>query len=70
MTVISTSHLLPHVKFDLEAVRSQVSALNPGSVLLVTSSANGEGIGAWCDLLAARLEAKRASCLSVPEGDP
>ncbi|MEW6338563.1 MAG: hydrogenase nickel incorporation protein HypB [Acidobacteriota bacterium] len=59
VTVVTKADLLPHVTFDLEAVRRQVSSLNPGGTLLVTSSRTGEGIDAWCGLLEARLAAKR-----------
>jgi len=59
--VITKSDLLPHVEFDLEAVRGQVSSLSPGGTLLVTSARTGEGIDAWCELLDHRLAAKRAA---------
>jgi hydrogenase nickel incorporation protein HypB len=59
VTVVTKADLLPHVTFDLDAVRGQVASLNPAATLLVTSSRTGEGIAAWCDLLLARLAAKR-----------
>ena len=59
VTVVTKSDLLPHVTFDLDAVRAQVATLNPGGRLLVTSSKTGEGIGAWCALIEERLAAKR-----------
>ncbi len=34
---------LPHVRFDLDAVREQVASLNPAGTLLVTSASTGEG---------------------------
>jgi len=57
--VITKSDILPHVDFDLEAVRAQVASLNPSGTLLVTSARTGEGIDAWCQLLTGRLAAKR-----------
>lgn len=54
VTVISKADLLPHVSFDLDAVRDQVAVLNPTAELIVTSAATGEGIERWCALLAAR----------------
>lgn len=60
VTVITKADLLPHLPFDLEAVREQVGTLNPRGTLLVTSSTSGEGIDAWCALLEERLAAKRA----------
>jgi hydrogenase nickel incorporation protein HypB len=60
VTVVTKVDLLPHVRFDLPAVETQVLSLNPSATLLRTSSATGEGIDAWCDLLLARAARKRA----------
>jgi len=60
VSVITKSDLLPHLPFDLESVREQIATLNPSGDLILTSSVGGEGIGQWCDLLLARLKAKRA----------
>ena len=59
VTVITKSDLLPHVTFDLDAVRAQVAALRPGGRLIVTSAKTGEGIGEWCALIEDRLATKR-----------
>jgi len=59
VTVVTKSDLLPHVTFDLDAVRAQVAVLNPGGRMVVTSSKTGEGIGEWCALIEERLAAKR-----------
>jgi hydrogenase nickel incorporation protein HypB len=59
VTVITKVDLLPHVPFDLEAVRAQVATLNPEGVFLTTSSRTGEGMDAWLALLEERLAAKR-----------
>lgn len=59
VAVISKIDLLPHVPFDLEAVREEICALNPGGTILETASLTGEGVDAWCGLLRARLEDKR-----------
>ena len=61
VTVITKSDLLPYVPFDLQAVKDSVSSLNPSGVIHVVSSTTGEGIDEWCELLLARLEAKRQS---------
>jgi len=60
VTVVTKIDLLPHVRFDLAAVETQVLSLNPSATLLETSSATGEGIDAWCELLLARAARKRA----------
>ena len=61
VTVITKSDLLPHVPFDLDAVKDYVSSLRPSGVIHVVSSTTGEGIDEWCKLLLGRLEAKRQS---------
>ena len=59
VTVVTKVDLLPHVTFDLDAVRGQVAALNSSGRLVVTSAKTGEGIVAWCALIEERLAAKR-----------
>jgi hydrogenase nickel incorporation protein HypB len=58
VTVITKTDLLPHVRFDMEAVRRQVSTLRPEGVFLLTSSVTGEGIASWTGLLETRLAEK------------
>jgi hydrogenase nickel incorporation protein HypB len=59
VTVITKSDLLPHVDFDLDAVREQIGALNPGGRILLTSAKSGEGLDEWMMLLTSELSAKR-----------
>ena len=59
VAVISKIDLLPHVSFDLDAVRTQIASLNPAGTLLLTSARSGAGIGEWCALLETRSRAKR-----------
>ncbi|HUK13090.1 MAG TPA: hydrogenase nickel incorporation protein HypB [Thermoanaerobaculaceae bacterium] len=59
VAVVTKLDLLPHVSFDLDAVRAQLATLNPGGTVLLTSARSGEGIAAWCGLLETRLAAKR-----------
>jgi len=59
VTLVTKIDLLPHLDFDLEAVRQQVATLNPAARVLEVSARTGEGLEAWCGLLTARLEAKR-----------
>jgi hydrogenase nickel incorporation protein HypB len=61
VTVITKVDLLPHVSFDVNAVAEHIRALNPGGTLLCTSSASGEGLDAWCQLLVEQLAGKRAA---------
>jgi hydrogenase nickel incorporation protein HypB len=61
VAVITKADLLPHVPFDLAAVRGEIATLNPTGQVLLTSARTGEGVDAWCELLLARLAGKRAS---------
>jgi hydrogenase nickel incorporation protein HypB len=59
VSVVTKVDLLPHVTFDLVAVRQQLASLNPAGTLVLTSARTGEGIPEWCELLERRLAAKR-----------
>lgn len=59
VTLITKGDLIPHLPFDLEAVRDQIITLNPNGRFLVTSSTSGQGLDDWCGLLRAQLSAKR-----------
>ena len=61
VTVITKADLLPHVSFDLDAVREQLAILAPGGRQLVTSATTGEGLEEWFDLLEQRLRDKRSA---------
>ncbi len=61
VTVITKADLLPHVPFDLDAVRDQLTALAPDGRQLVTSATSGEGLDEWFALLEERLRAKRST---------
>ena len=68
-TVVTKSDLLPHVDFDLSAVREQVAALNPSAGFLVVSARSGEGMDAWYSLLEEKIAWKReapAAALVAP----
>lgn len=60
VTVVTKRDLLPHVDFDVEAVREQVATLRPGGRVLELSARTGEGMEAWTSLLAEELVKKRA----------
>jgi len=62
VAVITKADLLPHVSFDLEAVRQQIHSLNPSAEFLVTSAVTERGLKAWCEMLKARAAAKQAVC--------
>ena len=61
VTIITKADLLPHVPFDLDAVREHVASLNPAGTLLVVSSTTGDGMDDWCELLLGRLAGKRGT---------
>lgn len=61
VAVVTKADLLPHVDFDLPAVRRQVAALNPAARFLVTSARTGEGMEPWYGLLEEELGRKRSA---------
>ena len=61
VTVLTKVDLLPHVDFDVAAVKSQVATLNPAGRLVEVSARTGAGMDDWCGLLEAELGKKRAS---------
>jgi hydrogenase nickel incorporation protein HypB len=61
VTLITKSDLLPHVDFELEAVRRQVAALNPSGRFLVTSARSSEGMDLWFALLEEEIRRKRTA---------
>ena len=63
VAVLTKVDLLPHVDFDVAAVRSQVATLNPGVRFVELSARTGEGMDAWCALLAEELREKRAKAV-------
>ncbi len=68
VTVITKSDLLPHVVFDLPAVREQIQTLNPSARILVTSARTGEGMQAWFELLTTELSRKRGETAGIAAG--
>lgn len=67
VTVVSKIDLLPHVEFDLEAVRRQLATLNPQGLVLEISARAGVGLDPWCRLLRRRLQEKRSRLLAGAE---
>ncbi|HQR66220.1 MAG TPA: hydrogenase nickel incorporation protein HypB [Thermoanaerobaculia bacterium] len=60
VAVLTKIDLLPHVDFDLPAVREQIRTLNPGGVLLETSAKTGAGMAGWYALRESGLVRKRS----------
>ena len=60
LAVLTKVDLLPHVDFDLPAVRDQIRTLNPEGRLLETSAKTGAGMESWYELLSSALAKKRA----------
>lgn len=60
VAVLTKCDLLPHVDFDLAAVRTELATLNPSGRIVETSSRTGAGLHDWVGLLEERLAAKRA----------
>ena len=65
VTLITKVDLLPHVDFDLSAVRRQVAALNPSGRVLLTCARSGVGMESWYALIEAELVAKPGTPAAV-----
>ncbi len=59
VAVVTKMDLLPHVDFDLAAVREQIATLSPSGRLLETSAKTGAGMEDWYGLLESELSKKR-----------
>jgi len=59
VTVVSKIDLLPHLPFDLDAVREQLNSLSPAGKIVEVSATTGDGMDEWCRLLTDRLTTKR-----------
>ena len=55
LVVVNKMDLLPHLDFDLDAFVGNLRTVNPAAEVLFASARTGEGVGAWCDWLRARL---------------
>ena len=66
VAVVTKVDLLPHVRFDLEAVREQVRVLSPEGLILELSAVTGKGMDAWLGLLTGELARKRGKLCAVP----
>jgi hydrogenase nickel incorporation protein HypB len=65
VTIITKCDLIPHVRFDLDRVRTQLATLNPEGTIIVMSTITGEGLGAWYAYLTARIAGKRLRPLTA-----
>jgi len=55
LVVVNKMDLLPYLDFDLDAFAGNLRKVNPAAEVLYISARTGEGVGAWCDWLRARL---------------
>jgi hydrogenase nickel incorporation protein HypB len=55
LVIINKIDLLPYVDYDLEAVTSAVSSMNPSAGLLRLSCRTGEGLEGWIDWIRERV---------------
>lgn len=58
--VLSKVDLLPHLRYDLAAVRQDIYSIQPAINLLEVSAYSGAGMDAWVEWLAGRIDAKKA----------
>ena len=55
LVVVNKMDLLPYLDFDLDGFVGNLRKVNPAAEVLFVSARTGEGVGAWCDWLRARL---------------
>jgi hydrogenase nickel incorporation protein HypB len=55
LVVVNKMDLLPYLDFDLDGFVGNLRKVNPAADVLFVSARTGEGVGAWCDWLRARL---------------
>ncbi len=51
VVVINKIDLLPHLRFDLDAFKTNLKQVNPEAVVVELSAETGEGMGPWLDWL-------------------
>ncbi|MFI5045016.1 MAG: hydrogenase nickel incorporation protein HypB [Acidimicrobiales bacterium] len=51
VVVVNKIDLLPHLDFDLDLFRSNLTAVNPGATVIELSARTGDGVERWCDWL-------------------
>lgn len=52
VVVVNKVDLLPHLDFDLNAFRANLTAVNPRAEVLLASAKTGQGVDEWCAWLA------------------
>jgi hydrogenase nickel incorporation protein HypB len=51
LVVINKIDLLPHLDFDLDALRRNLRMVNPAAEVMLVSARTGEGVAEWCEWL-------------------
>jgi hydrogenase nickel incorporation protein HypB len=64
LMILNKIDLLPHVPFDVDAVRDNARRVHPGIEMLETSCTTGEGIERWLDWLRRRTLAIREEAVT------
>jgi hydrogenase nickel incorporation protein HypB len=53
--VVTKTDLLPHLRFDLDALKKNLSAVNPRLEVFEVSGVTGDGVNRWADYVRSRL---------------
>jgi len=56
LVIINKIDLLPHIDFDVDRLLYNIDQVHPDVETILVSARTGEGVGAWCDWLRARLQ--------------
>ncbi len=60
LAILNKIDLLPHLRYDVAKVETEIEVLNPKCEILRVSALEGEGMDRWLDWITSRLEEKRA----------
>ncbi len=63
--IINKIDLLPYIRFNMDYFRQGVEMLNPNLTTFTVSCVTNEGMDAWRQWMAARIEAKKAECTAT-----
>jgi hydrogenase nickel incorporation protein HypB len=57
--VLTKTDLLPYVRFDMQMFRKDISSLNPVAPVFEVDLVNGNGLNAWLEFIAQKIEEKK-----------
>jgi len=56
---LTKTDLLPHVKFDMQMFKKDISSINPVALVFEIDLINGDGISGWLEFISQKIEEKK-----------